>query len=116
VLVDSDETKVEDDSDEAEAECDAELRDAEAAIRAAASHCNAEIVAHAMGEHQKRHRAEDLTVARIKVEAALAKAEAEHVAKVEAVEHDAAERAAHWRPRWTRPSPIGGMSIGGRLA
>jgi hypothetical protein len=114
VLVDGDKTEVEDDDDdeeaEAKAECDAELRATEAAIRAPAAQLDAELVVPTVAERQEHHRAEDLTKSRVKVEAVLAKAEAERVAavevqrvaKVEAAEREAADRAATEQPRWIK--------------
>jgi hypothetical protein len=90
--------EVEDDDEDAEAEMerDSELCDAEATVRAAAAQRDDEMAMRGAAEHQERRRAEDLAEARVKVEAVLAKAEDERVAKVEAPEHDTAERAAHW--------------------
>jgi hypothetical protein len=90
--------EVEDDAEDAEEEMerDAMLCAAEATVRVAAAQRDDEMAVCGAAEHQERRRAEDLAEARVKVEAVLAKAEAERVAKVEAAEHDTAERAAQW--------------------
>jgi hypothetical protein len=109
VLFDDNKMKVEDNEDEAEVECDALLHAAEVTIRVAAAQRDAELAACAAVERQEHRRAEDLAEGHVKVEAELAAVEADltavervapmeaaHIAKVEVVERDTAERAAHW--------------------
>jgi hypothetical protein len=94
LLVDDDETDVKDDDKdeeaEAEAERDAELRAADAAIREATAKRDAEMEARAWQDRYDRRHAEDLAETHVKVEAALAAAEAERVAPTEV------KRATHW--------------------
>jgi hypothetical protein len=96
LLVDDDEKEVDDEDEEAAAERDAELRVADAAIREATTKSDAEMEARAWQDRYDRRYAEDLAEARVKVEAALASAEAKRVAAEEAAEREAADRAAHW--------------------
>jgi hypothetical protein len=95
LLVDDDETEVEDNDEgeeaEAHAERDAELRAADVAIREAAAHRDTELATRASEERHERCHAEDLAESCIKVQATLTTAEAQRVAAAEAT-----ERVAHW--------------------
>jgi hypothetical protein len=102
LLVDGNDTEMEDNEEDeeaeeaTEAEPDSELHATDVAINAAAAQHDAEMEACAWQERYERRHVENLAEARVKVEAALAAAEeereaaveAKHIAAVEAVERE----------------------------